>query len=169
VTRDEARRELGISRATSGSAIRKAFKRLALLHHPDHNPDNPQAAERFHRICLAYEILSGARHADPSPRTNKQESPWHPPWARSREPDPSPNPLPATWPNGQPIYYPTPEEIAQLDLPRVGGSKRTAFTFLIVLFGVMGLLALLEALSGRPPEPLDPYREKMRRSLMRRW
>ncbi len=38
--------------------IKKAFKRLALLHHPDRNPDNKTAEELFKEINEAYQILS---------------------------------------------------------------------------------------------------------------
>jgi len=33
----------------------------------------------------------------------------------------------------------------------------------------VGLLAFLEVMSGRPPEPLDPLRAKLRQGLGRRW
>lgn len=38
--------------------IKKAFKKLALEHHPDHNPNNPQAEEKFKKINEAYQTLS---------------------------------------------------------------------------------------------------------------
>jgi len=49
---------LGVERDASQHEIKKAFRQLALIHHPDHNRDNPeQAEETFKRINEAYEIL----------------------------------------------------------------------------------------------------------------
>jgi molecular chaperone DnaJ len=50
----------GPRRRSSGLAgeIRTAFRRLAAQHHPDRNPDDADAAERFKEINLAHQILS---------------------------------------------------------------------------------------------------------------
>ncbi len=49
---------LGVARSASEADIRAAFRRLAMQHHPDKNPDDPSAAERFKDINNAYQILS---------------------------------------------------------------------------------------------------------------
>jgi len=50
---------LGISANASAEDIKKAFRRLALQHHPDHNPEDVRKAEeKFKEINEAYEILS---------------------------------------------------------------------------------------------------------------
>jgi molecular chaperone DnaJ len=49
---------LGVTRETSQEDIKKAFRKLARETHPDANPDDPQAEERFREIAEAYEILS---------------------------------------------------------------------------------------------------------------
>jgi curved DNA-binding protein CbpA len=49
---------LGVTREASGDDIRKAYRRLARQHHPDANPDAPEAEERFKEIQQAYETLS---------------------------------------------------------------------------------------------------------------
>jgi len=50
---------LGIDKKTSGNDIKKAYRKLALKHHPDRNPDNKVESEnKFKEIGEAYEILS---------------------------------------------------------------------------------------------------------------
>jgi curved DNA-binding protein len=49
---------LGVSEDAGQDKIRQAFRRLARKHHPDVNPDDPQAEERFKEINEAYEVLS---------------------------------------------------------------------------------------------------------------
>ena len=51
-------KELELERSATEEDIKKAFRRLARQYHPDANPDNPQAEERFKRISEAYEVLS---------------------------------------------------------------------------------------------------------------
>lgn len=49
---------LGVSRDAEISEIKAAYRRLAIKHHPDKNPDDPDAQERFKEVNTAYEILS---------------------------------------------------------------------------------------------------------------
>ncbi|HXE84333.1 MAG TPA: DnaJ C-terminal domain-containing protein [Gemmatimonadales bacterium] len=49
---------LGVAETATTDEIKKAFRRLAKLHHPDRNPNNPQAAERFKEINEAHDVLS---------------------------------------------------------------------------------------------------------------
>lgn len=49
---------LGIARDADDKAVRRAFRQLAAKHHPDRNPDDPQAEERFKEINEAYTVLS---------------------------------------------------------------------------------------------------------------
>ncbi|XP_067933321.1 dnaJ homolog subfamily C member 10-like [Watersipora subatra] len=48
---------LDVQRDADNREIRKAFKRLALKVHPDKNPDDPDAHEKFLRLNRAYEVL----------------------------------------------------------------------------------------------------------------
>jgi molecular chaperone DnaJ len=49
---------LGVSENADSAAIKKAYRRLAKQYHPDANPDNPSAAERFKEVSEAYSVLS---------------------------------------------------------------------------------------------------------------
>jgi len=49
---------LGVSVTATTDDIKKAYRRLAIKHHPDKNPDDPLAEERFKEIAIAYQTLS---------------------------------------------------------------------------------------------------------------
>src|SRR5258706_15149678 len=49
---------LGVARSATLSEIRGAFRRLAAEHHPDRNPGDSGAHERFTELNAAYQILS---------------------------------------------------------------------------------------------------------------
>lgn len=49
---------LGLSRDASPEIIKKAYRKLAVKYHPDKNPDDKDAEEKFKEIGEAYEILS---------------------------------------------------------------------------------------------------------------
>ena len=51
---------LGVSKTASADEIKKAYKKLALQYHPDRNPDNKEAEEKFKEVAEAYSILSDA-------------------------------------------------------------------------------------------------------------
>lgn len=52
---------LGVAKNASEAEIKKAFKRLAMKHHPDRNPDSNEAEEKFKEAKEAYDILSDAQ------------------------------------------------------------------------------------------------------------
>src|SRR5258706_10137079 len=49
---------LGLNRDASEEEIKKAYRKLAMKHHPDHNPDSKDAEERFKEAKEAYEVLT---------------------------------------------------------------------------------------------------------------
>lgn len=53
-------KELGVSRTASADEIKKAFRKLAKELHPDKNPGNNVADERFKRITAAFDLLGDA-------------------------------------------------------------------------------------------------------------
>lgn len=52
---------LGVARNASEDELKKAYRKLAMKHHPDRNPDDTQAEEKFKEAKEAYEILTDAR------------------------------------------------------------------------------------------------------------
>jgi molecular chaperone DnaJ len=54
---------LGVGREASADDLKNAFRKLAMQYHPDRNPDNPDAGERFKECSEAYQVL-----ADPQKR-----------------------------------------------------------------------------------------------------
>jgi len=76
---------LGLSREATQEDIRKAHRKLVRKYHPDANPEDPRADERFKEIQQAYEVLSDEkkrREYDEGLRTSSRGSPGR---SRSRE------------------------------------------------------------------------------------
>jgi molecular chaperone DnaJ len=48
---------LGVSKSTDDKEIKKAYRRVAMKYHPDRNPDDPAADEKFKEATEAYDVL----------------------------------------------------------------------------------------------------------------
>lgn len=48
---------LGVTKSADASAIKSAYRKLAKKYHPDQNPDDPKAKERFAEVSAAYDIV----------------------------------------------------------------------------------------------------------------
>jgi DnaJ-class molecular chaperone len=76
---------LGLSREATQEHIRKTHRKLVRKYHPDANPEDPRAGERFKKVQQAYEVLSDEkkrREYDEGLRTSSRGSSGR---ARSRE------------------------------------------------------------------------------------
>ncbi len=52
---------LGVPKDADQDTIKKAYRKLAMQYHPDKNPDNPEALEKFKECAGAYEVLGDAQ------------------------------------------------------------------------------------------------------------
>ena len=67
---------LGVDRKATDDDIRKAYRKLAKQYHPDYNPNNKQAEERFKEINEAYEVLSDSKKRGHYDRLGSDYSNW---------------------------------------------------------------------------------------------
>ena len=67
---------LGVERKASEEDIRKAYRKLAMQYHPDRNPNDKQAEERFKEINEAYQVLSDSKKRAHYDRLGTDYSTW---------------------------------------------------------------------------------------------
>ena len=58
-------RVLGVERKANDDEIKGAYRKLALKHHPDRNPGDKAAEEKFKEINEAYQVLSDSENRKP--------------------------------------------------------------------------------------------------------
>jgi curved DNA-binding protein len=123
---------LGVDKGASAKDIKQAFRRLARQHHPDVNPDDPNAEERFKEINEAYEVLS-----DPEKRAKYEQLGQD--WQHWQRRGGSPGDFDwGRWTTGQPgqgvhVRYGTAEDLQDL----FGGGSPFS-DFFSQIFGGMG-------------------------------
>lgn len=49
---------LGVSKGATAEEIKKAYRKIALQYHPDRNPGDKEAEEKFKEAAEAYDVLS---------------------------------------------------------------------------------------------------------------
>jgi len=67
---------LGVERKATSDEIRKAYRKLAKQYHPDYNPNDKQAEERFKEINEAYEVLNDSQKRSHYDRLGSDYSQW---------------------------------------------------------------------------------------------
>jgi curved DNA-binding protein len=67
---------LGVERNAGEEDIRKAYRKLAMQYHPDRNPNDKQAEERFKEINEAYQVLSDSEKRSVYDRLGSDYSNW---------------------------------------------------------------------------------------------
>jgi curved DNA-binding protein len=67
---------LGVDRKASEDEIRKAYRKLAMQYHPDRNPNDKQAEDRFKEINEAYQVLSDQKKRAYYDRLGSDYSNW---------------------------------------------------------------------------------------------
>jgi curved DNA-binding protein len=67
---------LGVSRSAGAEEIRKAYRKLAMQYHPDRNPGDKQAEERFKEINEAYQVLNDPQKRAHYDRVGSAYSNW---------------------------------------------------------------------------------------------
>jgi len=120
---------LGVDKNASEKDIKKAFRRLARKHHPDVNPDDARAEDRFKEINEAHEVLSDQEKRRKYDQMGADWQRWQQTGGRQGDYDWG------RWTTGRPghVRYSTPE-----DLQDLFGGDSSFSDFFSQIFGGMG-------------------------------
>ena len=126
---------LGVGRDADPKDIKRAFRKLARQYHPDVNPGDAGAEERFKEINEAYEVLSDPEKRSKYDRLGSEWSRWQQAGGRPGDFDWSRWATGAAGPGGQRVHvqYGTPEDLEDL----FGGASPFS-DFFSQIFGGMG-------------------------------
>lgn len=116
---------LGVARTASQDEIKAAFRKLARQYHPDVNPDDPSAVEKFKGISEAYEVL-----ADPEKRQKYDQ--LAPQWQQYQEGAPRGERGETSFGGGSRVRYQT---VDPEDLEDLFGSSSPFSDFFNDMFG----------------------------------
>ena len=87
---------LGVGNKSTPKEIRKAYRKLAFQYHPDRNPGDSNAENKFKEIQVAYDVLGDPIKRQsydagkPSPSQYQQQYQYNPPQQQRRKPKPKP-------------------------------------------------------------------------------
>ncbi len=136
---------LGVKKNASEAEIKKAYRKLARKYHPDVNPDDPNAEEKFKEINEAYQVLSDADKRQKYDRFGSQWKQYQQTGGRPEDFDWS------QWASqGRPggAQYRT---VSQEDLEQMFGGGLGGFSdFFETLFGGMGSARTTRRTATRP-------------------
>ena len=164
-TVSNALRILGVPVGAPAPVVRRAFRRLALQHHPDRNPGDPGAGERFRSVCDAYRFLTEQSARSAAPGAPESPEPTNNPFA----PKPPPRYPSAFRTRRDSRYYPTPAEIADLDRPARFHPTKWLGLFCGVLLLGTAISAFLTYRSGGYVGPGKPWVQEFLKRTARRY
>ncbi|MFL7812504.1 MAG: DnaJ C-terminal domain-containing protein [Anaerolineales bacterium] len=126
---------LGVKRDATEDEIKKAFRKLARKHHPDVNPNDPQAEERFKDVNEAYQVLSDPEKREKYDRFGSQ---WKQYQTSGGQPeDFNWDQWAAQGRSGQPGGYQT-RQVSQEEFEQMFGARGGFSDFFETLFGGSG-------------------------------